>query len=95
MAYTFQMTNRWLILNFSVLGAVVVLVTMLLSISLLSNEVGLAALCVSSAMAFTSSGELWSLLYHGLLNAQLLCKVYWTCQCWTSEFLIQDPRLSS
>jgi ABC-type multidrug transport system fused ATPase/permease subunit len=37
-----------------------VLVTMLLSISILSDGAGLAALCITSAMAFTNSGEFWS-----------------------------------
>jgi len=55
------MTNRWLLLNFDALGAAVVLVTTLLSISLLSNGAGLAALCITSAMAFTNSGKFWSL----------------------------------
>ncbi|CAA7263971.1 unnamed protein product [Cyclocybe aegerita] len=55
MWYTFWMTNRWLLLNFDVLGALSVLVTMLLSIASLSNGAGLAGLCITSAMAFTSS----------------------------------------
>jgi len=50
------MTNRWLLLNFDVLGAVSVLITMLFSISLLSGGAGYAALCITSAMAFTNSG---------------------------------------
>jgi hypothetical protein len=54
------MTNRWLLLNYDILGATAVLVTMLLSISMLSDGAGLAALCITSAMAFTSSGEFWS-----------------------------------
>lgn len=58
------MTNRWLLLNFDILGAVAVLVTMLLSISLMAGA-GLAALCITSAMAFTSSGEFRSFLHQG------------------------------
>jgi hypothetical protein len=61
------MTNRWLLLNFDFLGATAVLVTMLFSISLLSNSAGLAALCITSAMAFTGSGEFWSSLRRGIL----------------------------
>ena len=57
MWYTFWMTNRWLLLNFDVLGAVAVLVTTLFSVATLTNGAGLAGLCITSAMAFTSSGE--------------------------------------
>ena len=57
MWYTFWMTNRWLLLNFDALGAFAVLVTMLFSISLLADGAGLAGLCITSAMAFTSSGN--------------------------------------
>ncbi|KAF8963320.1 multidrug resistance-associated ABC transporter [Flammula alnicola] len=55
MWYTFWMTNRWLLLNFDALGALSVLVTMLFSIATLTNGAGLAGLCITSAMAFTSS----------------------------------------
>jgi hypothetical protein len=51
------MTNRWLLLNFDALGALAVLITMLFSISTLTNEAGLAGLCITSAMAFTNSGK--------------------------------------
>ena len=57
MWYTFWMTNRWLLLNFDVLGAIAVLVTTLFSVATLTNGAGLAGLCITSAMAFTSSGE--------------------------------------
>ncbi len=67
------MTNRWLLLNFDALGAAVVLVTTLLSISLLSNGAGLAALSITSAMAFTNSGEFWSFFFvTEFLNTKLL-----------------------
>ncbi|KAF9533294.1 hypothetical protein CPB83DRAFT_880389 [Crepidotus variabilis] len=55
MWYTFWMTNRWLLLNFDVLGAISVLITTLFSISMLTNNAGLAGLCITSAMAFTLS----------------------------------------
>ncbi|PPQ62804.1 hypothetical protein CVT24_000498 [Panaeolus cyanescens] len=55
MWYSFWMTNRWLLLNFDVLGAIAVLITTLFSIATLSNGAGLAGLCITSAMAFTSS----------------------------------------
>lgn len=51
------MTNRWLLLNFDVLGAIAVLVTTLFSVATLTNGAGLAGLCITSAMAFTSSGK--------------------------------------
>ncbi|KAF8887923.1 multidrug resistance-associated ABC transporter [Gymnopilus junonius] len=55
MWYTFWMTNRWLLLNFDALGALAVLVTTLFSIATLTDGAGLAGLCITSAMAFTSS----------------------------------------
>ncbi|TFK37295.1 multidrug resistance-associated ABC transporter [Crucibulum laeve] len=55
MWYSFWMTNRWLLLNFDALGALAVLVTMLFSITTLTDGAGLAGLCITSAMAFTSS----------------------------------------
>ncbi|KAF8220884.1 multidrug resistance-associated ABC transporter [Tricholoma matsutake] len=56
MWYSFWMTNRWLLLNFDALGALAVLVTMLFSIATLADgAAGLAGLCITSAMAFTSS----------------------------------------
>ena len=57
MWYTFWMTNRWLLLNFDILGAASVLVTTLFSIATLRNGAGLAGLCITSAMAFTDSGK--------------------------------------
>ncbi|KAF9459383.1 multidrug resistance-associated ABC transporter [Collybia nuda] len=55
MWYSFWMTNRWLLLNFDALGAFAVLLTMLFSITTLTNEAGWAGLCITSAMGFTSS----------------------------------------
>lgn len=52
------MTNRWLLLNFDALGALAVLVTTLFSIATLSKGAGLAGLCITSAMTFTSSGTI-------------------------------------
>jgi hypothetical protein len=56
MWYAFWMTNRWLLLNFEALGALSVLVTSLFSISILKEDAGLAAVCITSAMSFTTSG---------------------------------------
>ncbi|KAF6756229.1 multidrug resistance-associated ABC transporter [Ephemerocybe angulata] len=55
MWWTFWMTNRWLLLNFDALGGLAVLVTTLFSIATLSKGAGLAGLCITSAMTFTSS----------------------------------------
>jgi len=63
MWYSFWMTNRWLLLNFDALGALSVLATTILSIATLSNGAGLAGLCITSAMAFTSSGIVVQILY--------------------------------
>ena len=57
MWFSFWMTNRWLLLNFDALGAVAVFITMLLSIATMSNGAGMAGLCITSAMAFTTSGK--------------------------------------
>ncbi|KAF8890917.1 multidrug resistance-associated ABC transporter [Infundibulicybe gibba] len=54
MWYSFWMTNRWLLLNFDALGALAVLITTLFSISSLTGA-GYAGLCITSAMAFTTS----------------------------------------
>ncbi|KAH0579496.1 hypothetical protein H2248_002354 [Termitomyces sp. 'cryptogamus'] len=55
MWYSFWMTNRWLLLNFDALGALAVLITMLFSISMLAGGAGLAGICITSSMAFTTS----------------------------------------
>ncbi|KAG6830506.1 hypothetical protein H0H92_000347 [Tricholoma furcatifolium] len=55
MWYSFWMTNRWLLLNFDALGSLSVLITMLFSITKLANGAGLAGICITSAMAFTTS----------------------------------------
>lgn len=57
MWYSFWMTNRWLLLNFDFLGGIAVLVTTLFSIATLSDGAGWAGICITSAMAFTMSGE--------------------------------------
>ena len=53
--YTFWMTNRWLLFNFNLLGALSALITTLFAIATLTNEASLDGLCITSAMAFTSS----------------------------------------
>uniref|UniRef100_A0A0W0EW54 Putative multidrug resistance-associated ABC transporter n=1 Tax=Moniliophthora roreri TaxID=221103 RepID=A0A0W0EW54_MONRR len=55
MWYGFWMTNRWLLLNFDVLGSLAVFITSLFSISTIRDGAGLAGLCISSALSFTGS----------------------------------------
>ncbi|TFK62437.1 hypothetical protein BDN72DRAFT_741737, partial [Pluteus cervinus] len=55
MWYSFWMTNCWLLLNFDALGALGVLITTLFSIATLTDGAGFAGLCITSAMAFTTS----------------------------------------
>ena len=54
MWYTFWMTNRWLLLRFDSLGALAIFTTTLFALSGLVGA-GWAALCITSAMAFTSN----------------------------------------
>lgn len=54
MWYTFWMTNRWLLLYFDGLGAAGVLVTTLFALSGYVRA-GTAGVCITSAMAFTTS----------------------------------------
>uniref|UniRef100_A0A8H7XJS6 Multidrug resistance-associated ABC transporter n=1 Tax=Psilocybe cubensis TaxID=181762 RepID=A0A8H7XJS6_PSICU len=70
MWYMFWMTNRWLLVNFDTLGALIVLLTTLFSISILKNDAGLAALCITSAMAFTLS-VYWTCRYWTTLELDL------------------------
>ncbi|EKM76533.1 hypothetical protein AGABI1DRAFT_122491 [Agaricus bisporus var. burnettii JB137-S8] len=55
MWYSFWMTNRWLLLHFDFLSALAVFVTTLFSITLLTDDAGLAGITITSAMAFTQS----------------------------------------
>ncbi|KLO18997.1 P-loop containing nucleoside triphosphate hydrolase protein [Schizopora paradoxa] len=65
MWYTFWMTNRWLAIRFDFLGTLAIFVTTLFALSGLVDA-GWAALCITSAMAFTFSMtaacRLWSQL---------------------------------
>jgi len=54
MWYNFWMTNRWLLLNFDALGGLAVLSTTLLTLSGFVDA-GTAGVCITSAMAFTTS----------------------------------------
>ncbi|KAJ7592171.1 hypothetical protein C8J56DRAFT_932695 [Mycena floridula] len=53
--YAFWMTSRWLLWNYEVLGQVGVLIATIFSIQNSGNGAGLAALCITSALSFTSS----------------------------------------
>ncbi|KAH8810160.1 hypothetical protein DL96DRAFT_1716877 [Flagelloscypha sp. PMI_526] len=55
MWYTFWMTNRFLLLNFDTLGAIITLISALLAISYLQGGAGLAGVCITSAMSFYAS----------------------------------------
>jgi len=83
MWYSFWMTNRWLLLNFDTLGGLAVLVTTIFSISTLANGAGLAGVCITSAMAFTMSGELEVRLL--VMLSLLIGSVYWACRFWTGK----------
>ncbi|EGO28860.1 hypothetical protein SERLADRAFT_434751 [Serpula lacrymans var. lacrymans S7.9] len=52
MWYNFWMTNRWLLLNFDILGGISILVTTLIALYGLAGS-GLAGICITSAMSFT------------------------------------------
>ncbi|KAH7927030.1 hypothetical protein BV22DRAFT_1032254 [Leucogyrophana mollusca] len=54
MWYGFWMTNRWLSMNFDILGALAVLTTTLFALSDYVGA-GTAGLCITSAMSFTTS----------------------------------------
>ncbi|KAF9025817.1 multidrug resistance-associated ABC transporter [Hymenopellis radicata] len=68
--YNFWMTNRWLLLNFDCLGAVGVLITCLFSITVLVDNAGLAGLCITSALSFTTS-VYWACRYWTELELDL------------------------
>ncbi|KAL4065666.1 hypothetical protein V8B97DRAFT_2010327 [Scleroderma yunnanense] len=54
MWYNFWMTNRWLLLNFDLLGGLAVLITTLFALTGYA-QAGTAGLCITSAMSFTTS----------------------------------------
>ncbi|KAF7979956.1 hypothetical protein HWV62_40400 [Athelia sp. TMB] len=69
MWYTFWMTNRWLLLNFDALGALAVYITTLFSLSPYVTA-GTAGLCITSAMAYTSS-IYWACRFYTTLELDL------------------------
>src|ERR1700735_785822 len=71
MWYNFWMTNRWLLVYFDGLGALAVLITTLFSLSGLVSA-GTAALCMTSAMAFTAS-IYWACRFWTALELDLKC----------------------
>lgn len=78
MWYSFWMTNRWLCLNYDVLGAFAILITTLFAIKQLSDA-GLAGICITSAMSYTNSStfshipiELTLIVAFSLLGVQIL-----------------------
>lgn len=75
MWYTFWMTNRWLLLYFDGLGAAGVLVTTLFALSGYVRA-GTAGVCITSAMAFTTS-VYWACRFWTALELDL--KYAWLC----------------
>lgn len=71
MWYNFWQMNRWLSLNFDVLGALIILITTLLSLSSWV-EAGTAGLCITSAMSFSSS-MYWACRNWTVLELDLNC----------------------
>ncbi|TFY76782.1 hypothetical protein EWM64_g7230 [Hericium alpestre] len=71
MWYNFWMTSRWLMLNFDVLGALVILLMTFLAL-VESVSSGTASLCITSAMAFTSN-IYWTCQFWTELELDLKC----------------------
>ena len=74
MWYTFWMTNRWLLLYFDTLGATGVLVTTLFALSGYVKA-GTAGVCITSAMAFTTS-VYWACRFWTALELDLKCVLH-------------------
>ncbi|KAF9259088.1 hypothetical protein L218DRAFT_875612 [Marasmius fiardii PR-910] len=69
--YAFWMTNRWLLLNFDCIGGLLVFITALFSISRTDDAAaGIAGLCISSAIGFTTS-VYWGCRYWTSLELDL------------------------
>lgn len=69
MWYSFWMMNRWLLLRFDVLGGIAVYITTLFALSGVVDS-GLAGICITSAMAFTS-GVYWACRFWTALELDL------------------------
>ncbi|KAF7974527.1 hypothetical protein HWV62_11990 [Athelia sp. TMB] len=67
--YTFWMTNRWLLVYFDALGALAVYITTLFSLSPYVTA-GTAGLCITSAMAYTTS-IYWACRYYTTLEGDI------------------------
>ncbi|KAJ7843057.1 hypothetical protein B0H14DRAFT_2359165 [Mycena olivaceomarginata] len=53
--YATWMTNRWLLINFDLLGTISVFITALFAITFLHDDAGLAGLAITSALTFSES----------------------------------------
>ena len=71
MWYTFWMTNRWLLLTFDALGATGILATSLFALSGYVDA-GMAGVCITSAMSFTTS-VYWACRFWTALELDLKC----------------------
>ncbi|KAI0357032.1 multidrug resistance-associated ABC transporter [Trametes cingulata] len=69
MWYMFWLTNRWLLLTFDTLGATTILATTLVALSGYVDA-GLAGVCITSAMSFTTS-VYWTCRYWTSLELDL------------------------
>ncbi|KAF7331551.1 ATP-dependent bile acid permease [Mycena kentingensis (nom. inval.)] len=68
--YAFWMGNRWLLVNFDVLGGASVYVTALFAIIALKNNAGIAGLAITSALSF-SDAVYWTCRFHAELELNL------------------------
>lgn len=78
------MINRWLLLNFDVLGATAVLITTLFSIMTMNGRAGIAGLSITTAMSFTWAGTL-SMCDSSPVETNDYHLVYWSCRDLTCE----------
>lgn len=73
MKYTFWLTNRWVLLNFDALGAVIILLTTLFALAGYVDA-GIAGLCIASALASTSM-LYFICLHYTQLELELKCVI--------------------
>jgi len=84
------MTNRWLLLNFDILGGFAVLITTLFALTGYAKA-GTAGLCITSAMTFTTS-VYWACRYWTTLELDLK---YVFNGCPTTDALTHFTALSN
>ncbi|KAF7365100.1 putative multidrug resistance-associated ABC transporter [Mycena venus] len=72
LSYAFDMTNRWLLLNFDFLGSISAFTTACFAVTFLGNDAGLAGLAITSALNF-SQGVHQTLRFWTALELELNC----------------------